>query len=60
MFTESFPSSGCLRWLHNSGFQQTCHSILCYALDLYAKNKTIEIRLVVYVQLDVIRIDMEV
>jgi hypothetical protein len=23
---EPLPSNGCLCWLHNSGFQQTCHS----------------------------------
>jgi hypothetical protein len=27
LFTEPFPSNGCLCWLHNSGFQQTCHII---------------------------------
>jgi hypothetical protein len=28
LFTEPFPSNGCLGWLHNSGFQQTCHNSL--------------------------------
>jgi hypothetical protein len=27
VFKEPFPSNICLFWLHNSGFQQTCHSI---------------------------------
>jgi hypothetical protein len=39
VFTESFPSNDCLCWLHNSGFQRNSHSILCYALDMCAKNK---------------------
>jgi hypothetical protein len=25
IFAELFPSNSCLCWLHNSGFQQTCH-----------------------------------
>lgn len=28
VFTEPFPSYGCLWWLSNSGFQQTCHIII--------------------------------
>jgi hypothetical protein len=26
VFTELFPSNGCLCWLHSSRFQQTCHN----------------------------------
>jgi hypothetical protein len=28
VFAEPFPSNGCLWWLHNPGFQQTCHNIM--------------------------------
>jgi hypothetical protein len=28
VFTETFPSKGCLSWLHNSDFQKTRHSML--------------------------------
>jgi hypothetical protein len=28
VITEPFPSYGCLCWLHNSVFQQTCHIII--------------------------------
>jgi hypothetical protein len=28
MATEPQPSNSCLCWLHNSGFHQSCHSIL--------------------------------
>jgi hypothetical protein len=27
VFAETFPSNGCLCWLHNSGFHQTCEKI---------------------------------
>jgi hypothetical protein len=27
VFAASFPSNGCLCWLQDPGFQQTCHSI---------------------------------
>jgi superfamily II DNA helicase RecQ len=27
VFTEPFPSNGCLCWFYNSGFQQTCHNM---------------------------------
>jgi hypothetical protein len=27
VFLEPFPSNVCLCWLHNSGFQQTCHKL---------------------------------
>jgi hypothetical protein len=27
-FTKLFPSKDCLCWFHNSGFQQTCHTII--------------------------------
>jgi hypothetical protein len=28
VFTGPFPDNGCLCWLHNSDFRQTCHNIL--------------------------------
>jgi hypothetical protein len=31
---ELFPSNGCLCWLHNSGFQQTCHNMNFYNLNI--------------------------
>jgi hypothetical protein len=39
-FTEPFPSNRCLCWLHNCGFQQTCHNIhICvystFKFDIY-------------------------
>jgi hypothetical protein len=41
VFTEPFPSSGCLSWLHNSGFQQTCHNIytfLAFNIIMYCRS----------------------
>jgi hypothetical protein len=28
VFAETFPNNGCLCWLQNSRFQQTCHNII--------------------------------
>jgi hypothetical protein len=34
--TDPSPSNGCLSWLHNSGFQQTCSNVYIYATHVYS------------------------
>jgi hypothetical protein len=42
LFTETLPSSGCLLWLHYSGLQASCHSIIrCCPVFMTALHKRI-------------------
>jgi hypothetical protein len=65
VFIRLFPSNGSLRWLHNSGFQQTCHNTLYISLLLtefikFVRNEIFHVQCTTQRRHTVLQIDWQV